>query len=422
MAKYHIGKRGLPVICTAKEGNCPLNKGNNNVPHFSSKENAIAYLDYSNSLIYDNSVANKIETNNLSSSEIKGYIDLNNNQIELLEKENKDIRGIVNTVADNSIKNERNNRTEEEKEIISETSEMFKKGYIKRKEHQTINDHSENFVIDKTNIVPTAYFDGVQGPVKLLSEHSLIYKFGPNKGKAILDPSKITEKNLNWINQYKDNPELLKSDLEKIQSNMKKFNKLFYLNQNNQMSLKSDYIINKELIKGMEKVKTPITSSDQEKENDSNIRQLYKLQEQLKEDYDIHKKIESYQKESNIVTSFNSKSVPVDNDGTKQFKITENLTVDKNGNINNLYIYDRDKVGNPLIRVTSLNDNTSNNIITEQGTFNIITHYARRKLGRMAMAHDGTNNFDFIVTSPPKNSSDYNGTKIIHHSYFDTTE
>ena len=70
MAKYHIGKRGLPVICTAREGNCPLNKGNNNVPHFSSKENAIAYLDYSNSLIYDNSVANKIETNNLSSSEI----------------------------------------------------------------------------------------------------------------------------------------------------------------------------------------------------------------------------------------------------------------------------------------------------------------------------------------------------------------
>ena len=66
MAKYHIGKRGLPVICTAREGNCPLN---NNVPHFSSKENAMAYLNYYNSLIYDNSVATKIETNNLSSSE-----------------------------------------------------------------------------------------------------------------------------------------------------------------------------------------------------------------------------------------------------------------------------------------------------------------------------------------------------------------
>ena len=329
---------------------------------------------------------------------------------------------MVNTVTDNSIKNEMNNRTEAEKEIISETSEMFKKGYIKRKEHQTINDHSENFVIDKTNIVPTAYFDGVQGPVKILSEHSLIYKFGPNKGKAILDPSKLTEKNLNWIKQYKDNPELLKSDLEKIKSNMKKFNKLFYLNQNNQLALKSDYIKSQEKIRGQEKVKNPLTYSDQENENNSNIRQLYKLQEQLKEDYDIHKKIESYQKESNIVKSFNSKSVPVDNDGTKKFEITENLTVDKNGNINNLYIYDRDKVGNPLARVTSLNDNTSNNIITEKGTYNIITHYARRKLGRMAMAHDRTNNFDFIVTSSPKNSTDYNGSKTIHHSYFDTTD
>ena len=52
----------------------------------------------------------------------------------------------------------------------------------------------------------------------------------------------------------------------------------------------------------------------------------------------------------------------------------------------------------------------------------IITHYARRKLGRMAMAHDRTNNFDFIVTSSPKNSTDYNGPKTIHHSYFDTTD
>ena len=37
MTKFHINKHGIPAICKAKEGNCPLG---DNSAHFSSQEEA----------------------------------------------------------------------------------------------------------------------------------------------------------------------------------------------------------------------------------------------------------------------------------------------------------------------------------------------------------------------------------------------
>lgn len=45
MSKFHINKYGLPVICKAKHNNCPLG---NNQEHFSSQEEAQAFIDNKN--------------------------------------------------------------------------------------------------------------------------------------------------------------------------------------------------------------------------------------------------------------------------------------------------------------------------------------------------------------------------------------
>lgn len=45
MTKYHINKKGVPAICRAKSGNCPLGDDNE---HFSTPEEAQIYIDKEN--------------------------------------------------------------------------------------------------------------------------------------------------------------------------------------------------------------------------------------------------------------------------------------------------------------------------------------------------------------------------------------
>lgn len=49
MTKYHINKKGIPSICKAKDGNCPLGSDN---PHFNNLQDAQIYADNENKKQY----------------------------------------------------------------------------------------------------------------------------------------------------------------------------------------------------------------------------------------------------------------------------------------------------------------------------------------------------------------------------------
>ena len=53
MARYHISeKTDRPNICRAKPGNCPLNSGDVEAPHFGSEEGALTYVEEKNAQKY----------------------------------------------------------------------------------------------------------------------------------------------------------------------------------------------------------------------------------------------------------------------------------------------------------------------------------------------------------------------------------
>lgn len=52
MAKYHINKHGVPAVCRATKGNCPLGGSDGNENHFDSAEEAQAYIDNENEKLY----------------------------------------------------------------------------------------------------------------------------------------------------------------------------------------------------------------------------------------------------------------------------------------------------------------------------------------------------------------------------------
>lgn len=49
MAKYHINKKGIPAVCRAKDGNCPLG---GNEQHFGTKEDAQKFADEKNKELF----------------------------------------------------------------------------------------------------------------------------------------------------------------------------------------------------------------------------------------------------------------------------------------------------------------------------------------------------------------------------------
>ena len=116
-----------------------------------------------------------------------------------------------------------------------------------------------------------------------------------------------------------------------------------------------------------------------------------------------------------------TKSYPVDSKNISEpFRIS-NLYKDKKGNIENLFLYNKEN--KQIEKITEVKDDTSNNLISETGkVFNLETRYARRTHGRWATGQDKSSPYELIVTTPSKKSIPYDGENTIHHTYIISTD
>lgn len=413
MTIFHIGKRGVPVQCKAKPGNCPLkNQDGEPSPHFETKEKMNNFIDYSNQLIHENYFPKKLNTDNLSSQEIKEYIKFNNHFIENQRKMLDESYKFIENKRLNLGKKFESQLSEDELEILKQTNIAYEKGFLDK----------NGYVVYENSPVPLACLENVEGPVKVVAQHALVQKFGPFKGLPVFVNS-FSKKNLEWISDYKNNPELLEKDYNTIKNNMLSFNKLYD---------KKGKLIKNSIDEN--KIKYIYNNVDNKAISENNIRkseleELQKTNMILEEEYQLHEYLENKIKSAKINNRKETKdlpftkSYPVDSKNISEpFRIS-NLYKDKKGNIENLFLYNKEN--KQIEKITEVKDDTSNNLISETGkVFNLETRYARRTHGRWATGQDKSSPYELIVTtpSPSKKSIPYDGENTIHHTYIISTD
>ena len=233
----------------------------------------------------------------------------------------------------------------------------------------------------------------------------------------------FSKKNLEWISDYKNNPELLEKDYNTIKNNMLSFNKLYD---------KKGKLIKNSIDEN--KIKYIYNNVDNKAISENNIRkseleELQKTNMILEEEYQLHEYLENKIKSAKINNRKETKdlpftkSYPVDSKNISEpFRIS-NLYKDKKGNIENLFLYNKEN--KQIEKITEVKDDTSNNLISEPGkVFNLETRYARRTHGRWATGQDKSSPYELIVTtpSPSKKSIPYDGENTIHHTYIISTD
>jgi len=397
---YHINPKTNKVsVCRAAKGKCPFQ---NSSPHFSTKENGQNYVDYVNELTYDNT-AHKFNTDKLSAQEIKAYIDYNNYYISNQETLDKDSLTLALGLSEHKEQAFEENLSSEDKAIIADTKEFVKKGYISKGKYT---------VYEKTE-TPKAFLENVEGPVKLVAQYSLYNKF---KHQPILNPKDFSKKNMAWINDYKNNPELLEKDFNTIQNNMKRLNKLF-----NSKGLKYHQIMDKKEQAGRENIS--FTGNIPK-----SVEEVKSINENLYKEYNIHLQLEKYNKGNRIDRKEDPNTFPI----TSSYPTTDcheigepyelnNLTTDKRGKINNLYLYDNKT--EQLIKIVEIRDSESKNLVSDNGkSYNIKTVHNLTQSGRYITPTDKPTSYELIITNPTKYSYEYKGENKIYHSYVDSTD
>lgn len=418
MVKYHIGANG-PAICKAAEGNCRYQKNGEDSPHFESKLNAENFSNFTNELTFDNTVST-VETNNLSSKEIKAYLNHIEQELNNLESEQESKDNIVNQRYNQEIDKSFENLDEATKEIIKNTQEYIEEGYIKFRPSSRFNIQEPYYTTYEGSPTPNAYLKGIEGPVKVVAQHALVHKFGKLKSKAITRPSDFSEKNLSWIKQYKENPEMLERDLALIKKNMSNFNRTWTTDMSGNPTLKFSVINSQIRAEASNKINPTAGNREISKKRED----LKRLKDKLEREFNIHQKIESFNTKSQISSNINiEKEVPV-TDGlyekSQAYEIKDKITTDSKGKINNVFIYN--STNDTMERVVQINDSITENIVTDSGkVINFETRYARRTHGRWAMAHDNKLPYEIIVTKPNNKSKEYSGSKNIHRNHVDTT-
>lgn len=412
MTGFHIGKKGLSAQCRAKPGNCPLkNSDGTSSPHFDTREKMDDFIDYSNQIIHEGTFPSKINVNNLSSNEIKQYIEFNENFI----KNQKSLLENSYLLTENKKKSLEkkfdNNLSSEDKEIIEITNQAFEKGYINK---------SGNYVSYPNTTTPLAYLENVEGPIKIVAQHSLVNKFGKLKGLPVTSKT-FSRKNLEWINDYKNNPELLEKDFSTIKKNIESFSKIY----NNEGKLKKDSIQYDKLKEVYESLdNNAIAENNRSK---TKLLDLEELNNKLEEEYKLHKSIENFipnakinQRKNTIDLPF-TEAYPVSSkEISSPFEI-QNLSIDKNNNIENLFLYNTEN--KRITKIIKIKNSKSQNLIDEKGnSFNFETRYARRTHGRWATGKDKDSPYELIISTSSKKSAPYKGENKIFHSYIISTD
>ena len=103
MAKYHINKKGIPAVCKAKDGNCPLG---GNEQHFGTKEDAQKFADEKNKELFgliQKEPNPRIRYHQEKVSEIEKYLEENK---ELSQENIDNFKGEID-YHKNSIENQR---------------------------------------------------------------------------------------------------------------------------------------------------------------------------------------------------------------------------------------------------------------------------------------------------------------------------
>ena len=413
MTGFHIGKKVLSAQCRAKPGNCPLkNSDRTSSPHFETREKMDNFIDYSNQMIHEGTFPSKINVNDLSSNEIKQYIEFNENFIKNQKYLLEDSYLLTENKKKSLEKKFDNNLSPEDKEILEITKQAIEKGYI--------NNKSGKYISYPNTTTPLAYLENVEGPIKIVAQHSLVNKFGKLKGFPVTSKT-FSRKNLEWINDYKNNPELLEKDFNTIKNNIESFSKIY----NKEGKLKKDSIQYDKLKEVYDNLdNNAIAENNRSK---TKLLELQELNDKLEEEYKLHQYIEKFIPNAKINQRKNSIDLPIteaypisSKETSEPFEI-QNLSVDKNNNIENLFLYNNEN--KRLTKIIKIKDSKSQNLIDENGnSFNFETRYARRTHGRWAIGKDKTSPYELITSTSSKKSTPYKGENKIFHTYVISTD
>lgn len=407
MTKFHISKKGTPAPCKATIA-CRLTPEEE---HFTTVESALQFSDFQKEVEesgYSSSVYGKSEE--VLKAE-KSYLERKLEDLDDKLEENK------------KMLEEHQKAFEyysEEKEAMQIAGEMINKGYIKTLDYFPEDGERAFANIKKVTLTryketptPNSYLDGVEGPANIIAAHSLVQKFGPNKGK-LLNSKDFSKKNLEWINDYKKNPEMLERDYNRIKENMEKTNKLFYKEFSGEVVLAATHYSRR-----FEREQEMINKGNNSFENSLSKNKFSSIYNQVQSNLERVQRLNKVAGNASIKTSFKPKPTVYKNNleysSTNIKNKLPNVTVDENGKINNVFL--EDEKSGEFYKVVSIKDDSNENIIIEKdGKEEVVNFEAHERWNgagvRATKGHDSPS-LNVVITE--SNSDKYEGFSEIHY-------
>ena len=362
MAKFHLNRNGEVGKCTAQQGRCPF--GEYAHVEANSITEAQHQLDKKLSKVYDTPNVK------LTDEELEGKVEFLRNEKSSLDDEIRKVNQEFNNNNTSELykkyKLEREKVEQEFYKPLTDFEEEHKPGVV------IVNKVYNNFGSTYRTSARTASFNGknrmeyavqdldVPENVKqIIAEHALRNKSKHWSQASVFykDVDKLTESDLNWIYFYKDKPERIARDIKAIQEKNKEFSNLL----NKHKSLIETYNPDKakKVVKSNAKLQAildEINNSEayNEEKHSKAIEPLQKRKTECVDDINnsyneliLRKRLrKSGFKSNNVQPILNTNeafSKPTEV-GVEHIELPDNLTIDENGNINNLFTSKGDKI------------------------------------------------------------------------------
>lgn len=416
--------------------------------HFENVEQAQAFDDFKNNLEATGSVDN-ITSRKIPTEEIaKSYWDvIHKKENELIEDEiaYKDAYD-YNKERYEELKQEQKalllqpepdyDKIELDEKVQKEIDEKYKAKILtlKRLNHDRMLIRDGDRKLRPSNFnknVPAVYLRSLEDvqTVNIIANHVLVGKFGRGTGKLKLD-GPIKEKDLAWINYYKDNPEKIRPHLAILNKNREEINSLTsqtagsmkladYDYKNEIKSAKKASIDNSEKINRLREIEAEMKTVASKKLELSDKLTTVK-NDLMSLDYNkkfLDKKLEHFEGRKRIASELsknnpNIKEVVHDGKTNAVVIAVSNVPINSfdgmlssnNGKINNLFIKENDK----LIPITEIKNGS---MFDENGKEYETIHYSEMFTSSKQSSRSYNKEHSFVITN--KFGDDYKGESTI---------